>query len=312
MVKRGRVQQPIRVLLYGEPGVGKSTFAANAPSPIFIGSEDGTSQLDVARVEPKNWNETLEIVRTLGTESHEYQTIVIDTIDWLEPKLWDYICRRDNLAFKSKLIQKDNKTSIEAYGFGKGYTVAVEEWRMLLSYLDRLRSVKQMHVILLGHSHVGKHKNPEGDDYGRFTPKVHEKASGLIKEWCDAVLFARYEVFAVKDDDSNRAKAVGSGARVLCTEHRPAFDAKNRFGLPEKLPLSWDDFASGVNLTTPEIEVKATALRRECEALCDQLAEAEITTKTNEYIEKHRTNLPKLNELKNRLAVKLNEKGNAQ
>lgn len=232
-VKRGRVEQPLRVVLYGPEGIGKSTFAANAPAPIFLGAEDGTAQLDVARFpEPRAWADVFDAVRELTTAEHSYQTLAIDTLDWLEPTCWEHVCKTGG------------KADIEAFGYGKGYVAALEEWRRLLAALDALRARCGMHVVILAHAHVKPFNNPDGENFDRYTMKVHEKAAGLVKEWSDAVLFAQYETFTKKD--GAKSKGFSTGARVVHTERRAAWDAKNRFGLPETIALDWESFFASV------------------------------------------------------------------
>ena len=245
---KGRQAHPTRVLLYGPEGVGKSTFAASAPAPIFLGAEEGTAQLDVTRFpQPETWPDASDAIDTLINETHEFKTLVIDTLDWMEPLMWDFICQRDSAGRKDKL------TTIEDYGYGKGYQVALDEWRKFLASLERLRKAKPMHVVMLAHSWIKPFKNPEeGGDFDRYELKINNKAAGLVKEWNDAVLFARYETYAVKDKDTKRVRGVdNNGARIVRTERRAAYDAKNRYGLPEQMPLSWDEFMKGVEASQP-------------------------------------------------------------
>lgn len=237
-IVKGRLDKPIRVLMFAPEGIGKSTFASNAPAPIFVGAEDGTAQLDVHRFpQPSRWEDVFSDIGELTTERHDYRTVVIDTLDWLEPLCWEFVCRQGG------------KRGIEDFGFGKGYVAALEEWRRLLAVLDALRASRGMSVILLAHSKVATFKNPEGDDYDRYTLKLHDKASGVIKEWADAVLFAQYETFT--HEKSGRVRGIDSGARVIHTQHKAAYDAKNRFDLPETIPLSWEEFAAGVRAHVP-------------------------------------------------------------
>jgi hypothetical protein len=230
-VQKGKREQPTRVVLFGVEGIGKSTFGANAPKPIFIGAEDGTGQLDIERFpSPESWGEIIEAIRTLTNEKHDYQTLVIDTLDWAEPLLWAHICKRDG--------QKD----VESYGFGKGYVAALDEWRVFLAALERMRKARPMHVVLIAHSWIKSFKSPDTEDFDRYEMKLHAKAGGLIKEWADAVLFANWETYAKKDERTKRVKGISTGARLIYTERTAAYDAKNRYGLPESLPLSWEEF----------------------------------------------------------------------
>jgi hypothetical protein len=173
----------------------------------------------------------------------------------VEPMIWDHICQRDGMA------------NVEAYGYGKGYQVALDEWRKLLSAIEQLRKVKPMHVVLVAHSVIKPFKNPAGDDFDRYELKLNAKASGLIKEWSDAVLFANWETFAKKDDKTKRVKGVSTGARLLYTERKAAYDAKNRYSLPEELPLSWGDFEAAVNAgaVAPVADLKAEIIRKAAE-----------------------------------------------
>src|SRR4051812_12199161 len=94
-IRTGRRQTPDRIMLYGVEGVGKSTFAADAPAPIFIASEDGVAHLDVPSFPGLGtFQDALDAVRTLTDDPHDYRTAVIDTVDWLEPLMWREICRR--------------------------------------------------------------------------------------------------------------------------------------------------------------------------------------------------------------------------
>lgn len=254
-VLKGRRKAPVRVLVYGTEGIGKSSFGADAPSPIFLGAEDGTAQLDVERFPtPESWQDVLDAVRVLETDAHEYRSLIVDTLDWAEPLLWEHICKRDNQA------------NIEAYGYGKGYSAALDEWRIFLGALERLRKTKALNIVLIAHSWIRPFKNPEGEDFDRYELKLNAKAGGLIKEWADAVLFANYETLVSKDGKTKRTRGVDTGARLLFTERRAAYDAKNRYGLPPFLPLSWGDFEAAAQkhqTATPEALVKEVQRKAE-------------------------------------------------
>lgn len=265
-IKNGRIETPICAVLYGPEGIGKSTFAANAPAPVFLGAEDGTGHLDVSRFPvPANWDEAREALAELAGP-HDFRSIVIDTADWLEPLIHDHVCR------------EGSKASIEDFGYGKGYIAALELWRSFLGALDSLRMKRGMNVIVLAHSQVKTFRNPAGDDYDRYELKLNAKAAGLIKEWANAVLFTNYITHAKlgKDDKSGKVKALGDGSRVVYTEHRPAWDAKNRYGLPFKLPLDWAEFERATRIGEP-------ASFEELAAEITQLAES-VDAKTKEQV----------------------------
>jgi len=229
---RGVIARPLRGVIYGPEGVGKSSWAADAPSPYFIGAEDGTAQLNVERVEPADWENIFSLVTELASAEHPYRTLVLDTLDWAEPLCWEHVSRAGG------------KSSIEDFDYGKGYTAAVNEWRRLLYALDRLRDARGMGIILVAHSKTATFRNPEGDDFDRYTMKLHEKSAGVIKEWCDALLFATYETYT--HESKKRVRGISTGARLIKTVRHAAYDAKNRYNLPEEMPLDWAEFSDGV------------------------------------------------------------------
>lgn len=299
-VTKGKLKKPHRIVGYGPEGIGKSSFAAGAPNPIFLPIEDGTDHLDVARLpKAETWRDAREAVRLLINEKHEYQTLVIDTLDALEALLWRHMCERDKFADeKGKTPLKD----IESYGYGKGYMKALEDWRGLLKDLETL-SNKGMHIVLLAHSWVKAFKNPAGEDYERYELKLHAKAAGLMKEWCGSLLFMNYETFAKKDPANAKktAKGIDTGARLIFTERRAAYDAKHRGNLPESLPLSWADFEAE---SAKDIDPKAfaKAIKRRAAELAPEVQKLIADT-----IEKAAGNVQSLININNRVNARLAE-----
>lgn len=293
-VTKGRVERPMRVLLFGVEGVGKSTFAANAPSPVFLAAEDGTAQLDVARFpEPKTWRDVFDAVDELTNGEHEYKTVVVDTLDWLEPLCWDHVVTK---ASSPKI------KSIEDFGFGKGYVAALDEWRLLLAKFEQLRLRRGMHVIFLAHSWIKTFKNPEDEDYDRYELKLHAKAGGLLKEWSDAVLFTRYETFTNTDEKTKRSRGVSTGARVIHTQRTAAWDAKNRYDLPETLPLDWHAFAEAVKRQAPADPAK---LRERIQKLLAQTTDTEFVQKVAAAVEAAGNDASKLAKYADNLSARI-------
>lgn len=269
-ITRGRRKNPRRIIVFGVEGIGKTTFAANAPNPILLGAEDGSDQLDVPRFpSPKSFEDTLDAVKSLTEGEHDYQSLVIDTVDWLEPLIWEHCCRRDK------------EESIESYGYGKGYTTALDEWRRLLRALQGLRAEKGMEVIFLAHSWMKTFKNPEGEDFDRYELKLNAKAGGLLKEWCDAVLFANYETYAKKDERTKRVRGVATGSRLLFTERTAAYDAKNRYGLPSSISLDYAEFSRACDAGEPaDVDALISEIKRKAGELGGELEQQTLTSLT--------------------------------
>lgn len=232
-----RTPKPRRVMLYGVEGCGKSTFGACAPSPIFINIEDGLEDINAdAFPHTTTLEGVLEQLRAVVEEKHEYQTLVIDSLDWLERAIWDRVCADEEVE------------SIERIGYGKGYQFALKYWRWILAACDAIRA-RGMHVVLLAHCRISKFEDPRTEAYDRFGPALHKLASAIVQEWTDEVLFANYKVFVTKADGAKQAKGAGNGERVMYTTERPSHRAKNRLGLPDEMPLAWIEYAK--HLKTP-------------------------------------------------------------
>jgi AAA domain len=239
-VSKGLIARPYRIVLYSPEGLGKTTFASNAPNPIFLASEDGTGHVDVSRFPPpETWENCLESVRMLTNNPHEFKTFVVDTLDWIEPHVFRKVCR-DSSPGKQITIEE------ACGGYGKGYQRALDHLRQFLSEVENLQEKRGMHVIFLAHTKIKTFKNPEGEDFDRYTMKLWDSPScsfsGLIKEWAEEVLFANLETFSVKENKRARAKGISTGARLIYTTRTAAYDAKNRHNLPDSFPLDWNEF----------------------------------------------------------------------
>jgi hypothetical protein len=233
-ISRGKRPRHIFALIYGTDGVGKSSWTSHAPRPIFIGAEKGTEQLDAARFpQTESIGELLAQVRALQTEKHEFDSVVLDSLDWVEPLIWKAVCEEGKVE------------TIEQYagGYGKGYVRALDLWRTLLRELSVLN--EHMHVLLIGHAQIKSFQDPElPTAYDRYQLKINDKAAALVREAADAVLFARFETELIKTNGKTRA--YGEGRRIMFTESRPGWDAKNRFNLPFVLPLDWKTFGDAI------------------------------------------------------------------
>ena len=224
-----------RVLVYGIEGIGKSTFAAGAPAPVFIQTEDGLGSLAVDHfpVAAKT-SDVLDAISTLFDDDHNFGSVVIDSLDWLETLIW-----RD---IEFKYDAKD-------LAYGKGAMIAADKWREILDGLTALRNDRGMAIILIAHCEIKRFDSPETEPYDRYQPKLQARSSALVREWCDAVLFANYKTLIKKDDvgfNKTISRGISTGERLLFTSERPAYMAKNRYGLPESIPLSWEAFESAI------------------------------------------------------------------
>lgn len=231
--------KPPRIVLYGPHGVGKTTFGASAPKPVLIQTEDGLGSIDIEHFPlAKSYGEVMEAFAALYTEDHDFETLIVDSLDWLEPLIWAEVCNRNKWS------------TIEDAGYGKGYLAAVDVWREYLDAVNGLRDDKGMAVIQIAHTEIRRFDSPETEPYDRYGIKLHKRASELVQEHADMVLFANWKVSVAKTDtgfNKKVARGVGAGARVLYTEERPAYLAKNRHRLPPELPLEWSSLTEAMS-----------------------------------------------------------------
>jgi AAA domain len=249
-VKKEVLRVPLRYFFYGDNGVGKSTLAAAAPEPIWLDIEDGSSQLKVARYPfrdgegghvPRTYGEVVGAIDDLATSPHAFQSVVLDTADALEKLIWAHLVERESAP--SARSKDGPLTSIESFGYGKGYVMAVDEWRALCVKLDRLRMTRGMNVVIIAHSIVRTFKSPIGPDYDRYQPALHDKAAGFLKGWSDICGRVCHEETAGKEpgDRSQRMKGFATGRRILQLAHSAAFDAKGRGNLPDEVEIPTEE-----------------------------------------------------------------------
>lgn len=228
-VIRGRQPAPRRVMVYGVQGVGKSTFGASARRPIFIQTEDGLGEIESDKF-PLAMS-TADVIAAIGElhgSEHDYQSVVLDSVDWLELMIWDDVCREYN----AKHLEKVDG------GYGKGYAYTLPHWRTVLDGFDALRRDRQMTIVLLAHAKSEKFQTPEDTAHDRYAPRLHKLASALIQEWCDEVFFATYTAIT----DPKKVKVGEPPERIMRTCEGPTHVAKNRLGMPPELPLLWDAY----------------------------------------------------------------------
>ena len=243
-IHSGRRHTPPRLLVYGVEGIGKSSLGAKSPDAIFIPTEDGLDQIDCDSFPlAKSVGDVEAALTALATEKHDYQTVVIDSLDWLERLIWADLCEKYGAASIDKVDG----------GYAKGYTHAVVQLQSILDGLAYLRDEREMMVVLLAHAKVEKFEDPESAAYDRYTPRLHRKANALICEWVDAILFATRKIITQTEDagfNRKRTTAAGlghdGGERILRCVGTPACVAKNRYSLPAELPLAWTALMDGI------------------------------------------------------------------
>lgn len=235
-ITRGIQQKPLKVVVYGPEGIGKSTFASMFPDALFIDTEGSTTRMDVARTDtPSSLAMLMQLLTEIRDNPPGCKTLVVDTADWAERLCIQAVC------------DKYQKTGIEDFGYGKGYSYVYEEMGRILNLLNDIWE-RGMHIVLTAHAAIRKFEQPdEMGAYDRWelklinSPKCNSCA--MVKEWADMVLFANYKTYAVAADKEGKKMKARGGERVMYTSHNPCWDAKNRFGLAPELPFDFAQIA---------------------------------------------------------------------
>ena len=236
----GTIPAPVKVVLYGVEGIGKSSLAARFPGAVFIDTEGGTKRLNVRRLPaPSSWQMLTEEVAAAAAGRVDCQTLVLDTADWAEKLCMAAVCQR--LRVKG----------IEDIGYGKGYTYVKEDFARLLDGLEQVVASGR-HVVVIAHAALSKFEQPDAvGSYDRWTMKTSKQVAPLLREWCDMLLFANYKTVVEKSGSGPTAKNKATGARrVLYTTHNACWDAKNRFGLPDEVPFDYESIRAIVDGST--------------------------------------------------------------
>jgi hypothetical protein len=227
-ITSGKQTRAQRVVIYGVESVGKSTFAAQFPKPLFLDVEGGTAHLETDRVEIATLAELESAIRECQTT--DYQSVIIDSADWAE-----------RLVLEG-MLATDKKKSVEDYGYGKGFVMLAEKFARLLTIADQIVAGGK-NVVFIAHSKVQRVEPPDMlSAYDRYELKLTKQSAPLLKEWADELWFFKFKTKTV-ESESGRSKGVGGKERIILTTHSAAYDAKTRSGLAEELPMTWDSVA---------------------------------------------------------------------
>lgn len=287
-VTKGKVKQPVLMVLYGVESVGKTEFATKFPDPLFIDFEGGSERYDVARIRPKNY---WDLKKWLSDEKNlaGYKTLVIDSLDWLERSIHEALCE------KAKVAQIE-----ELAGYGKWVSIVLNECSSFVDLLKSIREKTKVNIVMTAHYKIKTFNDPlTATPYDRYQMKLADNFSALIREWVDMVLFANFETYSkVNSSSDKKGKGVGHGARIIFTEKRPSHDAKNRFSLPYQMPVDYNQL---MNLVDSSREDLIKNIIQEINDILMDMTDTKTAETARSFVENNKTNLDALKATKNRL-----------
>jgi hypothetical protein len=267
----GKVKEPEFMVVYGVEGIGKTTFASQAPSPVIVDIEGGSSEIDITRISPDQLDSFDSVMESLDyLADQDFETIVIDSLSKLEQLVWAKTCRLKSVNGKSY-------KSIEDFAYKQGYIFALDVWSKFLDKCEQIRKTKNKNIILIGHTATKKFDDPTmSEGYTRYEIDLHAKASYLIRKNVKAIVFANYKTL-VKD-----GKGLDTGERVIFTERRPGHDAKNRYSLPYEIMFSWNDYQDAKANANEDPEV----VKRQILGMITEIGNVETREKILSVVEK--------------------------
>lgn len=241
MVTDSQIKPP-RIVLYGPPKMGKSTFAAQMPNPIFIDFENGLDAIKAKRIDCRgDFNKAIDVITKLHEEDHDYQSVAIDSADWLETALFDKLCKQYN---RPSIL--DNTKGSE-FSYGRGINLATNEFDMFLQGLTSLRDNKGMATIIIAHDQIKQFDDPLADSYDQHNIKLNKNLAAKLTEWADCLLFVRDKPIVKNDGD--KIRNIGK-VRTLYAQAVGGVIAGNRYNLPAEMPFTWNDFITNFNKAT--------------------------------------------------------------
>lgn len=288
---------PDLMLIYGPEGVGKTTFGSKAPKPVYLDLEKGARRIKgLARYDKvTNYSDVLKFISDLTEKPNTYQTLVIDSVSELERILWSQMCLDEGV----------NNIEQIGGGFNKGYVIALKYWEQFKKAVTKLQDVRNMNVILVGHAETKTFQDPvTNSSYDRHQLKLDKRASAFLREWVDFMGFANYVTHTKGKENALKQKAYGDGTRKLYTERRPAWDAKNRIGLPLAMEFEYQAYAEAAN---SDPAIKAQQVRDNINEMLSDSPDEKFKALVLDTVAKARDNVTDLMLIQEKVRARLNK-----
>ncbi len=238
---------PPRILIHGAPKTGKSTFASQAPNPVFLPTEDGLGAINgVERFDLiTSYDGLIEALDDVtqnpaDKDGKMFGTVVLDSADWTEPLLMQSVARDHGMEVYDATMKGS------PLAFGRGSEAVADKWRIILRKLDYMRDNLGMASIIIAHSKVRKQTDAFVDAYDKHVVDLMKGSTGVLEEWADVIGYCASKV-GIKTEKSGIGDAVKRGISIsdtnyLYTSNRPECLSGSRWNLPPEMPLNYAVF----------------------------------------------------------------------
>lgn len=223
---------PLVVTIAGEAGRGKTTMAASFPKPFFVMVENGLRSIpekdrpDGSLIPSVDflWN----IMKALGEEDHDYQTIVIDSVTKLDDMFAQHVIENDP--------KKPKGLNQALGGFGNGPAAVGALHLRLRKECEHLKNKKGVNIVFIAHATVESIDLPDSEPFMRYSVRLGKNSIAPYRDDVDVVGFVRQQMF-LRGEDGERKKAVSTQVREFVCTLEASSIAKNRLNITQPMPF---------------------------------------------------------------------------
>lgn len=247
-------------VLYGSPGVGKTSFIAKIPNVLVLDIESGSKNLDVDRLsgdDVPDFDTLVQVTQDFLAGDHKFKVLAIDSVTTLEYYINKATC-----------LENGKVKELSEIPFGKGVHLSKEKLKDYIALLKKIQN-KGYDVWLVGHSLVKKFSDPTLlQQFDRYTIQAAEGFGQEVIRQSDNVYFVKHDVDLAIDKNTKKAKGIGGNDISLYTRFTAAYDAKTRLNLPSELAFDYAEYVKAVSDHSPK---PTTELVKDIEALLAKL-----------------------------------------
>lgn len=242
-ISKGKKEIAQFYVLYGLPGLGKTTLASQFPDTVVMDLEAGSLQVSVERVEKENLTDFKALLLILDevTALKKYKTIVIDSVTALEKLIEQDVCNEHKVKTLSDVA------------WGGGPIAVQQKLHELIEKLKHIQMNDNVNIIVIAHSQIKSFVDPtHNQSYDRHILQCNQKFGQMLIANADHVFFCAYAVDFTKDSKTKKTQAFSTGDRVIYTSWRASHEAKTRFDIPYEIDMDYASLKKAIEESKPQ------------------------------------------------------------